>query len=252
MSDQPSMDEIIAQQKEQCIFCKIIKGEIPTIKVYEDDLVIAIMDINPATKGHVLIMPKEHYPIMPLIPRPAFEHLFKITKYISRAVKEGVPSTRTSIFIANGAVAGQQSAHFMMHILPRDDSDSLSNLDCIGNFEGDFKELMEKVSPHFKSVIHHYGNEHESIAKFLLTESPATIQSQTEQPETSGPVATEDQKKKISELYNDNEEFKDLILNRLDELKDLIATSEKWGILFQGIDVDALSQKLKQLEENNG
>jgi hypothetical protein len=56
--EQPqSMEEVIAQQKEQCVFCKIISGEIPTEKVYEDDQILAIMDINPATDGHILLMP---------------------------------------------------------------------------------------------------------------------------------------------------------------------------------------------------
>ena len=245
------MDEIIQQQKEQCIFCKIIKGDIPTIKVYEDDLVIAVMDINPAIKGHVLVMPKEHYPIMPLIPRSTFEHLFKITKYVTRAVKDAVPSTRASIFIANGAIAGQQSSHFMLHIFPRDDGDKLSNLDCIGSFKGDFNEILQKVSPQFTSVIHHYGNEYESISKFLIpinTDTPPVSKSKVEV-KSNSLTATDDQKAKISELYNNNEDFRDLILNRLDELKDLINSNDKWSILFQGIDVDALSQKLNQLED---
>jgi galactose-1-phosphate uridylyltransferase len=62
-----SQEEMLEQQKANCIFCKIVKGEIPSKKVYEDDMMLAILDINPAVKGHILVLPKEHYPIMPLI-----------------------------------------------------------------------------------------------------------------------------------------------------------------------------------------
>ena len=63
-----SPEQIAEMQKQQCIFCKIIKGDIPGKKVFQDDFVEAILDINPAAKGHTLVMPKEHYPILPVIP----------------------------------------------------------------------------------------------------------------------------------------------------------------------------------------
>jgi histidine triad (HIT) family protein len=113
------------EQKKQCPFCKIIAGEIPSKKVFEDDKMIAVLDINPASKGHVLVMPKEHYPIMPLIPPETFIHLFAKTKALCGALKEGTVSFGNTVFIANGYAAGQQSNHFMLHIIPREEGDGL-------------------------------------------------------------------------------------------------------------------------------
>ncbi|MEK6922031.1 MAG: HIT domain-containing protein [Nanoarchaeota archaeon] len=121
----PEQQKAIDAQKQQCPFCKIVKGEIPSKKVYEDDKVLAILDINPAAKGHLLVMPKEHYPIMPLIPPEMFEYLFTKTKHLSAALKEGLLLFGDTLFIANGYAAGQQSSHFMLHLIPRETPDGL-------------------------------------------------------------------------------------------------------------------------------
>ena len=60
-----SPEQIMELQKQKCPFCQIVAGKIPSKTIYEDDKVLAILDINPIAKGHVLVMPKEHYPIMP-------------------------------------------------------------------------------------------------------------------------------------------------------------------------------------------
>lgn len=210
------MEEVIQQQKEQCIFCKIVKGEIPAIKVYEDNLVLAIMDINPATEGHMLLMPKEHYPIAPIIPPETFQHMIKIAKYLGRAAKNALHKDKISFFIANGGVAGQQSTHFMMHILPRN-SKELTFLDAYGD---------EQYDPELAQAIR------EKFSQKQSTQAP------------------ENKKQKIAELYNSNEEFRDLLLNKRDMLKQIIETNPEWKELFDGIDIDALSTKLRDM--NNG
>lgn len=121
----PEQQQALDAQKVQCPFCKIVKGEIQSKKVYEDDKVLAILDINPATRGHLLVMPKEHYPIMPFIPPDIFDHLFAKTKLLSKAVKEGLLLFGDTIYVANGYAAGQQSSHFMLHIIPREEMDGL-------------------------------------------------------------------------------------------------------------------------------
>ncbi|NQU79111.1 HIT family protein, partial [Candidatus Woesearchaeota archaeon] len=128
----PEQQQMLEEQKKKCIFCQIIEGNIESKKVYEDDLLIGILDIHPATKGHVLLMPKEHYPIMPLIPQETFQHMFRKMKDVDRCVKEALLCKETTIFIANGAAAGQQSQHFMMHIIPREGGDGLDMLDIQG------------------------------------------------------------------------------------------------------------------------
>ncbi len=116
----------IEMMKENCIFCKIIKGEIPSKIIFEDDICMAILDINPATTGHILLMPKEHYMIMPMVPDEVLGHLSVISKYLSELLTQTFSAKDVSIFIANGAAAGQQTQHFMMQIIPRYEDDKLN------------------------------------------------------------------------------------------------------------------------------
>jgi histidine triad (HIT) family protein len=129
--------------KDNCIFCKIISKEIPSKIVHEDEDVLAILDINPASNGHVLILPKKHYIIMPQIPKREIEHIFIAAKKMSLSLLKGLAVQGTTTFVANGSVAGQKSPHFMVHIIPRIENDGLfripkshakeTELDIIGN-----------------------------------------------------------------------------------------------------------------------
>lgn len=119
-------EEMREFQKKQCIFCHIIEGKIPSKKVYEDDKIIAILDINPATPGHVLVMPKEHYMIMPQMAEEDIKHIYITAKVISQAQLRGLSVEGTNVFIANGYVAGQKAQHFMLHVIPRLQNDGLN------------------------------------------------------------------------------------------------------------------------------
>jgi histidine triad (HIT) family protein len=211
-----SMEDVIKQQKKQCIFCKIISGEIPSVKIHEDNLVIAIMDINPAAPGHILLMPKEHYPIAPIIPQETFQHMIKNAKYIARAAKKATGAKRASFFIANGGVAGQQSTHFMMHIIPR--NNELPFL----NAEGDKTYDVETAA-----------NLKERLGKIFQPEKKTKAQPENKQ--------------KIAEMFNTNKEFRDLLLNNTEQLKNIIESKQEWAKIFEGIDIDALSQKLREI-----
>ena len=114
-----SPEQIAELQKQNCIFCKIIKGNIPSKKVHEDHLSVAILDINPANEGHIIVLPKEHYQIMPQVPKETLDHMFIIAKKISKAILTSTLGKSTTIFVANGATAGQKAPHFMIHIIPR-------------------------------------------------------------------------------------------------------------------------------------
>lgn len=111
---------------QQCIFCHIISGKISSRKIYEDDKCIAVLDINPANPGHTLILPKEHYTIMPMMPEQDIAHLFMIAKKISTAQIRSLNADGTNIFMANGAAAGQKAPHFMIHVIPRKDNDGIT------------------------------------------------------------------------------------------------------------------------------
>ena len=118
--------EQLRAQKEQCIFCRIIGGEVPSKKVYEDELLTMVLDINPAVKGHVLLMTKEHYPVLPLLSKQEFERFFGLLPQFSNAIVKAALAERLTVFMANGGAAGQQAPHFLAHLLPRERNDRLS------------------------------------------------------------------------------------------------------------------------------
>lgn len=121
-----SPEELREFQKQQCVFCHIISGKVPSKKVYEDDKCLAILDINPANIGHILLLPKEHYMIMPQVPEEIMGHLSIIAKQLSNISLKALQCQGTNIFVANGLVAGQKAQHFMIHIIPRFDGDDLN------------------------------------------------------------------------------------------------------------------------------
>ena len=119
----PEIKAQLQEQKKQCIFCKLISGEMPAKKVFEDSKTISLVDIYPARKGHTLFMLKEHYPIMPYIPADEFKHYFGLVPQLCNAVKNATVTTGINVFIANGGPAGQQAPHFLMHLFPRENAD---------------------------------------------------------------------------------------------------------------------------------
>ncbi|MBT4651158.1 HIT domain-containing protein [Candidatus Woesearchaeota archaeon] len=123
----PEVKAQLEEQKKQCVFCKLISGEMEAKKVFEDNIVIGMLDIYPAKKGHVLYMLKEHYPIMPYIPPDEFKHFFGLVPKVCGAIKEGLVTTGANLFIANGFVAGQKAAHFLANVFPRDNGDGFFN-----------------------------------------------------------------------------------------------------------------------------
>src|SRR3990170_5142515 len=85
-----SPEELKEFQKQQCIFCQIIAGKVQSKRIYEDENVLAVLDINPANPGHVLLLTKEHYSIMPQIPLEVLEHVFLVAKKLSNALLRGI------------------------------------------------------------------------------------------------------------------------------------------------------------------
>lgn len=120
-----SPEELKEFQKKQCIFCQIIAGKVPSKKIYEDQSSMAVLDINPSAKGHILLLPKEHYAIMPQIPEKEITHLFLVSKYLSQTLLKVFRVGGTNMFIANGLAAGQRAQHFMIHLIPRKEGDEL-------------------------------------------------------------------------------------------------------------------------------
>ena len=121
-----SPEQIAELQKKNCIFCKIISGEVPSKKVYEDPDFIGILDINPGVEGHVLVLPKKHFQVMPQMP-PELAGKFGVAcKEVSQRILKAFNVQGTSIFMGNGFVAGQKAPHFMGHVIPRKEGDGVS------------------------------------------------------------------------------------------------------------------------------
>lgn len=136
-----SPEELREFQKQNCIFCQIIAGKIPARKVYDDEKSIAVLDIRPAAKGHILILPREHYAILPQMPEKEIAHLFSVAKHLSQVALQVLRSDGTTLFVANGPAAGQQAQHVMLHLIPRKEDDGL--LPAQEKILG--KDLLQKV-----------------------------------------------------------------------------------------------------------
>jgi histidine triad (HIT) family protein len=122
---QMSPEELKEFQKKQCIFCQIISGKVQSRKIYEDENAIAVLDINPSNPGHILIMPREHYSIMPQMPDDEVSHIFLVAKHLSNACLRALEAEGSNIIVANGITAGQRAQHFMVHLIPRKENDKL-------------------------------------------------------------------------------------------------------------------------------
>ena len=104
---------------ENCIFCKIANGEIPSTTVYEDDDFRVIMDLSPASKGHALILPKEHYANLYELPDEAASKVLIVAKNVVAKMTKALGCDGYNLVQNNGEVAGQTVFHFHMHLIPR-------------------------------------------------------------------------------------------------------------------------------------
>lgn len=101
-----------------CIFCKIVNGDIPSYKIYEDDRVFAFLDIKPLSKGHTLVLPKEHFENVFDIPKDLYAYMFEVAKNISANIKEKYQPEGIFINQNNGEMAGQSVLHIHIHVKP--------------------------------------------------------------------------------------------------------------------------------------
>lgn len=108
-----------------CIFCKIANGEIPSATLYEDDAFRVILDLNPATKGHALILPKEHYANLFEIPEEVEMKAFALAKKMAGKMKEALNCDGFNLVQNNGEFAGQTVFHFHIHLIPRYKDDNV-------------------------------------------------------------------------------------------------------------------------------
>ena len=104
---------------DNCIFCKIANGEIPSATVYEDDSFRVILDLNQAIKGHMLILPKEHFANLYELPEETAAAAMRLAKKLAMAAKDTMNIDGLNLLQNNGEAAGQSVMHFHLHVLPR-------------------------------------------------------------------------------------------------------------------------------------
>lgn len=110
---------IIRPMKNNCVFCAIAAGEIPSFKVYEDDLVLAYLDINPVSEGHTLVIPKAHTTGLLDTPDATLAEVIARVKKVAAHLKTALPCDGFNICQNNGEAAGQTVPHIHFHIVPR-------------------------------------------------------------------------------------------------------------------------------------
>lgn len=134
--------------KDNCIFCKIVKGEIPSYTIYEDDDFKVFMDVAPATKGHALVVPKQHFANIYEIEPEVLGKGAKVAQKVIKHATEVLGCEGYNLIQNNGEVAGQTVFHFHMHLVPR--YESMNNGDLLkvipGTADGEeLKALSEQL-----------------------------------------------------------------------------------------------------------
>ncbi|MBN2567505.1 HIT family protein [Candidatus Woesearchaeota archaeon] len=136
----------------ECVFCRAAKGEIPADVVYEDERIFAFLDQNPVGAGHIIVMPKEHFPILEQIPDDIVGELFSVANRLSTAVFETLGAHGTNLLLMNGPAAGQKAPHAMLNLIPRFNGDGL-----------DFSWKTKKLSEEEMSTVELQIKEHQPV-----------------------------------------------------------------------------------------
>lgn len=128
-----------------CIFCKIINGEIPCYKIYEDEKYLAFLDLSQATKGHTLVIPKKHYDN--IFDLDENSDIFNIVIKISKALNKTLQIENINIINNSGSLAGQTINHFHIHLIPRYEGDKISLIFGENKVsDNELVSLAEKIS----------------------------------------------------------------------------------------------------------
>lgn len=130
---------------EDCIFCKIIKGDLPSSKVYEDDDILAILDINPTKPGHTLVFPKVHTQNIEETSEKTLAKIMAVVKKVGKSIKENLPADSYNVSENNDKAAGQLIPHIHFHVVPRHKDDGLRLWPQRPYPDGKAAEVLNKI-----------------------------------------------------------------------------------------------------------
>ncbi|KDP45268.1 hypothetical protein JCGZ_15133 [Jatropha curcas] len=132
-------------QQNDCVFCKIIRGESPAFKLYEDDTCLCILDTSPLTHGHSLIIPKSHFSCLEATPPSVVAAMCSKVPFIGNAIMKATGSDSFNLLVNNGAAAGQVIFHTHIHIIPRKASDCLWTTESLPRCPLDFDHRASQL-----------------------------------------------------------------------------------------------------------
>jgi histidine triad (HIT) family protein len=136
--------------RENCIFCKMAAGQIPVTKIYEDDTVLAFLDIGPISDGHTLIIPKQHFEKLHDCPAEILGQVCSRLGKIAKAILAGMKSDGYNLLCNNGRAAGQVIEHLHFHIIPRNTGDGVFDKWPSYKYpQGKSEAIAEKIRKNF-------------------------------------------------------------------------------------------------------
>ena len=111
---------------DRCVFCEILRGNEPASFTYQDDTVVAFMDVQPITHGHMLVVPREHAVLMSDVNETTAMRAFRVARQLASVVRERLGAGGVNLFVADGEIAFQDVPHFHVHVIPRYPNDGFS------------------------------------------------------------------------------------------------------------------------------
>ena len=134
-------------RNENCIFCKILNGDIPSTKLYEDDNFAIILDVGPASFGHALVLPKDHYANLFEMPEELLAKLMSLAKVWGEKIVKALGADGMNLVQNNGLAAGQTVFHYHLHMIPRYEGDNVGNLWTPGSLTAEARqEILDKLA----------------------------------------------------------------------------------------------------------
>lgn len=157
-----------SNESGKCIFCEIVSGNVETIKVYEDSAIFVMMDISPASLGHVMIIPKQHYQFIFQVPDQVLWDMIKTAKMIIPSLINIVKSKGYNLLISQGTAGGQRVDHFSLNIIPRYENDGIS-------FEWQRKTLINEQKVVAEKLKEIFSKIKEEEVKSVITEEKKEV-----------------------------------------------------------------------------
>ena len=153
--------------KQECIFCAIVEGKIGSAKIYEDEFVLGVLDIMPASKGQAIIIPKKHIFVSGQMDEKLGGHLFNVANKVASILFEVTGATGTNLVISNGTSAGQKTNHMVLQIIPRFENDDINI-----SWEGKQADKTELKELHSKIILKIGGATKETEETEIVEEIP--------------------------------------------------------------------------------